>query len=377
MDDAIRRTIQGIHASPWRCVLAATGAGGEALAWLLRVPGASGTLLEAHVPYAEKSLVEFLGERPAHFVSPETAAAMAARSLERARHLAGGGALLGVGCTGALATLRARRGPHHACVAITAGDRRVAFSLELAKGARSRDAEEEICSRLLIHALALACGTLPAFEMPLLPGEAVQGSDDLSPLADLLAGRAHRLLVHASGQMDADAPVAGGILSGSFNPLHAGHRELAAAAAGRLGAPVTFELSLENVDKPPLPAEEALGRARQFAGWADLALSRAPTFREKARLFPGCAFVIGYDTAVRLIAPRYYASEADMRAALEEIRAQGCRFLVAGRYIDGAYHTLADVPLPAELRSLFKEIPEADFRRDISSTELRGGPEAS
>ena len=35
--------------------------------------------------------------------------------------------------------------------------------------------------------------------------------------------------------------------------------------------------------------------------------AQASLFTDKARLFPRSAFVIGYDTAVRLVAPRYYA----------------------------------------------------------------------
>ena len=37
--------------------------------------------------------------------------------------------------------------------------------------------------------------------------------------------------------------------------------------------------------------------------------AQASLFTDKARLFPRSAFVIGYDTAVRLVAPRYYARE--------------------------------------------------------------------
>ena len=36
---------------------------------------------------------------------------------------------------------------------------------------------------------------------------------------------------------------------------------------------------------------------------------QASLFTDKAALFPGSAFVIGYDTAVRLVAPRYYARQ--------------------------------------------------------------------
>jgi len=361
-----------VHAAPCRAALAVTGAGSEAIAWLLRVPGASSTVLEAVVPYSQAALADYLGQQPTHSVSGETASLMAAKAHERACRLREAEyPVLGVGCSGALATTRARRGPERAFVAVKAADGSAACSLSFAKGAHTREEEEERCSRLLIHVLALACWVLPAFEIPLLPGEALARTGALSPVAELLEGRVASLLVQPDGRIEAAAPPPGGILSGALNPLHEGHRQLARVAAGILGAPVVFELSLENVDKPPLSEEEALRRARQFAGWGTLALSRAPTFREKVRLFPGSTFVIGSDTAERVVAPRYYAGEADMLAALAEIRDRGCRFLVAGRFHEGAYRTLADVAIPDGLRALFQEIPESAFRMDVSSTELR------
>ena len=121
--------------------------------------------------------------------------------------------------------------------------------------------------------------------------------------------------------------------------------------------------------------DEVRRRVAQFAGKADVALTRAPVFYEKARLLPGCAFVIGADTAVRLVDKRYYGgSHSQMLLALARMREQGCRFLVAGRVdggAGGAFRTLADVALPDGFEGMFGAIPEAAFRSDVSSTQLR------
>jgi hypothetical protein len=111
----------------------------------------------------------------------------------------------------------------------------------------------------------------------------------------------------------------------------------------------------------------------QFAWRARVELTRAPTFLEKSRLFPGATFVVGADTAERLVATRYYGSdETRMVAALKEIADRGCRFLVAVR-VDGAgrVRSLADVAVPAHLAALFTAIPESEFRLDTSSTDIR------
>ena len=53
----------------------------------------------------------------------------------------------------------------------------------------------------------------------------------------------------------------------------------------------------------------------------------------QAPLFPGAVFVVGSDTAERLVIPKYYGSgtEEDMIKAFETLRAHKCSFLVAGR----------------------------------------------
>ena len=76
---------------------------------------------------------------------------------------------------------------------------------------------------------------------------------------------------------------------------------------------------------------------------------------------------------VRVIDPKYYGdSETAMLTALAEIWARGCRFLVAGRQMDGAFRTLDEVAIPKGSNPCSKAIPEESFRADVSSTELRG-----
>lgn len=164
------------------------------------------------------------------------------------------------------------------------------------------------------------------------------------------------------------------LLPGSFHPIHEGHWGLARVAENILGMPVAFELSVVNVDKAELSVGEVERRLTQFAGRADVWVTRAPRFLDKAALFPGAVFVVGADTALRLVEPRYYGNDpVQPTAALASVRRHGCRFLVAGR-VDpaGKFVTLDDVPIVAAFRDLFIPIASEFFRSDTSSTALRG-----
>ncbi len=193
-----------------------------------------------------------------------------------------------------------------------------------------------------------------------------------SYLEDLYTGAIGSITITPDGQYHINAPPHGSILSGSFNPLHAGHRGMAAAATALCGTPTAFELALRNADKGELPPNEVLRRVAQFQGWATIILSCAPFFAEKARLYPGRTFVLGYDTAARLLDPRYYDGVSGLYDSLDQIRAHGCHLLVAGRLVHGHFHTLADLHMPKEYADLASAIPVQQFRVDISSTELRG-----
>jgi hypothetical protein len=374
IDPTLQSAIQQIHASAHKLVFEFAGAGSLALFQLHSVAGSSRTILEATDRYAATSLAELLGHDPEQFVSRETAVAMAAQAYRRAMRLAAPGtACLGVACTAAIATDRARRGEDRCWVAVRDSTGVTTYGLVMIKGARDRLGEEQVVSRLLLHAIAIACGVVATVALETVAGEQVEAAREAAddPIARLLDGTARTVLVAPDGTPAADQPVAGALLSGSFNPLHAGHERLAQAAAATLGLPVTFELPILNADKAPLGYAEIERRLAQFRWRYPVALSRAALFVEKAALFPGCVFVLGYDTAVRLVDPRYYGGEAARDAALAAIRAQGCRFLVAGRVQDGAFHTLDQIAIPAHARDMFTGLPEQAFRVDLSSTAIR------
>jgi nicotinic acid mononucleotide adenylyltransferase/nicotinamide mononucleotide (NMN) deamidase PncC len=379
-----------IHAAPVQCVLAVTGGGSGAISTLLETPGGSRTLLEAVVPYAPSALAAWLGKPPEQFCSAATARSMAMAAWQRARQLAADNLtadtataahkqLIGVGLTASLASDRPKRGSHRAHVAWQTLAATATASLELAKGARTRRQEEHLVARLAINALAEACGLDDRLPLDLLEGEAVVRRRTDAPPAWQALVLGETSIIAATDPQPTPHPAAnpGGrrvVFPGAFNPLHDGHRHMAQAASRRLGGPVEFEISIENVDKPLLDYTAMADRAAQFTGpdAAALWLTRAATFAEKSRLFRGCTFVVGADTLRRIADQRYYDNDPQQRnAALAALARHGCRFLVFCRATGQVVETCSSMSLPETLRRLCDEVPLEQFREDVSSTELR------
>ena len=412
----------------------------QALSWLLTVPGASNTVLEARVPYGGvRSWASALGNSadpsvppssPRSLASAQAAAALAAAAYRQAAQLSpfpspssfpSSAEILGVGCSCALATGRQRAGSDRVFVAAHGSKGVFSASAELPRvepqellqspsssSFHRREAQDALASRLLLRTVGAAVGCEALASLSIRggggDGEArEEGGERLGaeieieerfearedPISALLAGRASSVELGGGLPAVVDAPRGPGrvYLSGSFNPLHAGHEGLLRAAvaaaeaeaeataeaaacdrgAGETPATTTtgnggngdspypstttlpvegaFELSVVNADKGTLSEEEVRRRVEQFSKSSSssdsnsnfrVVLTRAPLFEQKAALFGrGASFAVGVDTAVRLLDPKYYrgGSDAGLGLSMGRIAARGARVFVAGRKV--------------------------------------------
>ncbi|KAJ7954144.1 Nucleotidylyl transferase superfamily protein [Quillaja saponaria] len=320
MTDAwIRAVVEAIHSSPTQAVLYISGGASQVLGWLLSVPGASNTVLEVVVPYSRMSTIQLLGKIPTQFCSQHTAEEMALLAYNRALKLSRPGSpVLGVGFTGSLVSERPKLGDHRFYLSTRTADRLWISTVTLSKCLRTREEEDKISSCVLLKAIANACKVPATIDTGLTESEVSDECEkqftEEQELEQLISGK-------TSFKVYPFSSVATSICGGAYP---------------------CFELSAVNADKPPLSVSQIKDRVKQFekAG-KTVIISNQPYFYKKAELFPGSAFVIGVDTVIRLINPKYY--DGDYKKMLEILigcKRTGCTFLVAGRNVDGVFKIL-------------------------------------
>lgn len=364
-----------IHKTTTKAVLIITGGGTDVLPMLLRRGGGSATLLSARVPYANSETVELLGGEPEKFVSEATTRQLAMAAYQKALALSTDNApVIGVACSSALQkTPNEREGRiHYIYAALQTGSKTVSLSVTIDpkrytpwNAIQTREWEEGINADLLLNLVAEGCGVEGRLALPV---EVVcrESSIYSAYFPDLLEGKA----LSYTPNMGIFLPLGRGdmpryLLSGSFNPAHEGHAEMAEYVERYGVGRCDYELSIRNAAKPIMDfitLEERLKTVGDHRVW----LTNAPTFAEKAKIFPNVTFLIGYDTAIRIVDCKY-GNVDDVFTTFEDC---GTRFVVFGREVNGVYHAGLD-GLPERFIELCTEVIQPLHFRNVSSSDIR------
>ncbi|WMW24675.1 hypothetical protein RE474_11385 [Methanolobus sediminis] len=369
--------IMDIHRSPFRIVLAITGGGTEAIGELLRHGSGSDTLLEAIVPYSKESLQDLIGKEPDMYASAETAKDMAMSAYRRALLLDSRTEtpepldLIGIGVTCKLAKQGyEREGRQHEIYFASQSYYKTTVSGVTFKEKGSREEQESIASNFILDRIASLCEPEKCAkhsirendtgEKTLIIEKEVEADNETSELLlRTLESINFGKNVPRKVNLKISSNKPGIIMSGSFNPCHKNHIEMAMIASEKYGMPVDFEISLANVDKPPIDyisLKERVDSVRvcmqdMREGTAgNIYLSNSPLFVDKAVLFPGSVFLIGTDTLNRLFNINYYREGEDMQSLIDHFRKYNTRFLVFRRK-DAEICSEIDIPNICEIVS--------------------------
>lgn len=339
------------------------GAGLQQLLW--EVPGSSAYLSGATFPYDQDEQAELLGFMPEHFCSEEAAIDLASAAYMKAFKF-GGKKAVGLGITASVASQKVHRGDHRvfACIVTDTEVRTCQYTLEKGAGEHQRRLDGATCDDLGFFLLIDTLGLNDTkFVMPTFNNATEKAR----------ARFFERPFFMANGKRLNKVPQEAvyAMMPGSFNPPHEGHFGLAREFRHTYAKNVLFEIGTNPPHKTPPTVQELLQRAKMLRGYDVLFSRDMPLYIEKAAQFHGMPFIVGADTMLRILDPKW---GHDPIQVLNDIWGYGNEFYVCGREIDGKFVTRMDIvsQLPKEYMDKFGEIiHHLEGRWDVSSSALR------
>ena len=302
--------VQQIHKTGKKFFAAITGGGQSFLTEFTKIEGASANLIGGIIPYNQKMFDDFVGGRsPAKYVSFEGASKLANASyLQCLKFGVDKKEAIGIGVSSALVQANERVGrQHRSFIVMHTGFGTYSLEAILTKADRTRAEEEEIICEIILNVLAHILDICPLFnfderykyintnfrkETDVNLGYLINDETDLISSQNL--AQKQKLVV----------------FSGSFNPLHDGHKTVVNLAKEITGDEVFLELSVKNTDKGLINFIELEDRISGLKDY-EFILTNCPTMVKKVEAIKKYAplaeitLVVGADTWDRIWDEKY------------------------------------------------------------------------
>ncbi|KAK3031575.1 hypothetical protein RJ639_036374 [Escallonia herrerae] len=192
-DGCMRVLVEAIHSAPSQAVLYISGGASQTLGWLMSVPGASNTVLEAVIPYSRMSMIQLLGKVPVQFTSRKHAEDMALAAYNRALKV------LGVGFTGSLASTHPKLGEHRFHLSTRTSDRLYVCTVTLSKNLHLEllvEVLREVMFSIIIPGFTDSRGGRKSFK-PVFTRDSMHSSSKRVP-STYYDGHSHGILLNKS-----------------------------------------------------------------------------------------------------------------------------------------------------------------------------------
>lgn len=380
---------------PFYVIATGAGAGIQDTVW--HTPGVSSVLLGAEFPYHERQTDRCLGFKPnsglhpVSYCSPEVAVDLATAAFYKAldsEHENNTSAPVGLGLTASVASTRVHRGDHRVYAATVSDAGCTLYSLIFKKGVgqTQRSVDGVTCDNVGLVALwetinerryvthctrcvnCAGTGLLKTDLDNLVGLQRTQASE-------LLESRFFERACFLSDDTRSSETETQVLFPGTFNPPTFGHANMVAECkraywntlpVGSQPPRVVFSVTANPPHKPASSIPQLLRRAHALKGHDRTFVKDAPLYVHKARLHPGCSFLIGADALVSMLDPVWGVPTHDLLREFDELKT---RFFVSPRLVKGVYTTLDDIDvIPESYKHMFTQL---EGRWDVSSTELR------
>ncbi len=389
MPQILKDSLMKMISSDLKLSLYTSGGCTSILGWLSLLPGSSKVIVETQNPYSKSALMTLLGYKPNSFVNLKTAKDLSLKAFvncQRLLYLESDNKIqfeqdriLGVGITGALRSNYEKKGLHHVYVTLMDQKNSTTYYINLEKTSnRSREEEDQFIGLNIINLIN------SSNKLPTLIGETfdsdsisvVENVDTIDSVFPLLSDGIMNIIYLPNGKYLVNQILKKcAVIPGSFNPIHEGHIALGEEIANCQQISkedVIFELSAANPDKGEISRKEIETRISAIVekGFSAM-LTKIPFFYSKNEYLRDGYFIVGADTYKRIVNVKYYDNSRDiMISKLTEFAKYQNNLIVAPRLNPETdkVESLKDFEIPDILKGLAKEV---EFRKDISSTEIR------